>query len=556
MIPNWLYISKTAGTSGTTVITVSAGTNDNTFERTEIFNVLSTVGLEKDVIIKQEYNAGGLLTVNPIVIEAPASGGQFDLSITSTTEWTAVYPSWVSGPTSGISGSVTISINVDNNISSGRTSYIVITNSRYAAAVNVIQDAFNEVFTVTPVQIEAHQSGGTYNITVSSNTEWTVSYPSWITGISSGTGTQTFTITVSNNPNYSGRTENIVITARSGDYEYVIVSQNKLIYIISTPSTITVPQAGGNYTISVSANTDWSVSYPSWVSGQLTGSSGNQSITISVDTNNSGNQIIEYMNFTSADLTYSVQGTQITQDYSSASGDSRNLTFEIISGGTILIGLGSWSSDQRRYVEYTKDSGANWTRIWNQNSYSTINVSAGDIISFRGNCYEYYDAQGIHSQTDRVVFGISFSTTSTATFRAYGNPKSLFYTNINNTGNYPLWDMFQYCTGLTDASDLYIPSTFPSTSFNCASMFRYCSNLTTAPNLPATTLNADCYKEMFYYCNKLNYIKCLATDMSATDCTKDWVKNVASSGTFIKASGASWVSGDSGIPNNWTITNN
>ena len=61
---------------------------------------------------------------------------------------------------------------------------------------------------------------------------------------------------------------------------------------------------------------------------------------------------------------------------------------------------------------------------------------------------------------------------------------------------------------------------------------------------------------MFYYCNKLNYIKCLATDMSATDCTKDWVKNVASSGTFIKASGASWVSGDSGIPNNWTITNN
>ena len=34
----------------------------------------------------------------------------------------------------------------------------------------------------------------------------------------------------------------------------------------------------------------------------------------------------------------------------------------------------------------------------------------------------------------------------------------------------------------------------------------------------------------------LNYIKCLATDISATDSTYNWVSGVASSGTYVKDS--------------------
>jgi hypothetical protein len=59
---------------------------------------------------------------------------------------------------------------------------------------------------------------------------------------------------------------------------------------------------------------------------------------------------------------------------------------------------------------------------------------------------------------------------------------------------------------------------------------------------------------MFEDCTKLNYIKCLATDISATDCTKDWVHRVSSTGTFVKHHDMnSWSTGTSGIPKGWTI---
>ena len=87
-------------------------------------------------------------------------------------------------------------------------------------------------------------------------------------------------------------------------------------------------------------------------------------------------------------------------------------------------------------------------------------------------------------------------------------------------------------------------------------MFRGCTGLTTAPVLSATTLVEGCYNFMFNGCSNLNYIKCLAIDISATSSTNGWVSGVASTGTFVKASSMSnWTTGNNGIPNNWTIQN-
>ena len=112
------------------------------------------------------------------------------------------------------------------------------------------------------------------------------------------------------------------------------------------------------------------------------------------------------------------------------------------------------------------------------------------------------------------------------------------------------YNMFYGCTSLTEASQL------PATTLarGCYSaMFSHCTSLTTAPELPATTLAEDCYWSMFQYCSRLNYIKCLATSISSSYSTTVWVEGVASSGTFVKASSASWPSGISGIPKNWTV---
>lgn len=113
--------------------------------------------------------------------------------------------------------------------------------------------------------------------------------------------------------------------------------------------------------------------------------------------------------------------------------------------------------------------------------------------------------------------------------------------------------MFYGCTGLTSAPEL--PAT--TLASNCyQGMFNRCSSLTTAPELPATTLVNWCYANMFYGCTKLKYIKCLATDISASSCTDGWVYNVALFGTFVKAASMTgWTRGYNGIPSNWTVQN-
>ena len=111
--------------------------------------------------------------------------------------------------------------------------------------------------------------------------------------------------------------------------------------------------------------------------------------------------------------------------------------------------------------------------------------------------------------------------------------------------------MFTGCTSLTTAPAL------PATTLvdGCyASMFWNCSNLTTAPDLPATTLVQGCYHTMFRQCSKLNSIKCLATDISADNCTNYWLYNTNITGIFTKAASmSSWPTGTSGIPSGWTV---
>lgn len=136
--------------------------------------------------------------------------------------------------------------------------------------------------------------------------------------------------------------------------------------------------------------------------------------------------------------------------------------------------------------------------------------------------------------------------------------------------------MFAGCTSLITAPEL------PATTLadQCyVGMFTLCTSLQTAPDLPATTLTNDCYAEMFagsalrnapelpattlevgsYYamftgCTLLNYVKCLATDISAYNCTKGWLDDVAESGTFVKAAGMTdWTTGVNGIPTGWTV---
>lgn len=146
------------------------------------------------------------------------------------------------------------------------------------------------------------------------------------------------------------------------------------------------------------------------------------------------------------------------------------------------------------------------------------------------------------------------------------------------TGTQVYFEMFRGCTSLTTAPDLpattitsycyyrmfygcsslvNVQTTLPATSLQQScyyQMFNSCTSLVTAPILPALTLYASCYGYMFYNCQQLKYVKMMATDISATNCLNNWMARVATGGTFVKNSAATWsVVGDSGIPSSWTV---
>lgn len=112
--------------------------------------------------------------------------------------------------------------------------------------------------------------------------------------------------------------------------------------------------------------------------------------------------------------------------------------------------------------------------------------------------------------------------------------------------------MFQYCSSLK-----VIPKVLPATTLatTCYQyMFHGCGGITVAPELPAETLVNYCYGYMFYLCSNLNYIKCLATNISATNPLTAWVYKVKATGTFVKnANMADWTFATNGIPTGWTV---
>ena len=170
-------------------------------------------------------------------------------------------------------------------------------------------------------------------------------------------------------------------------------------------------------------------------------------------------------------------------------------------------------------IEYTID-GNEWITLKAKNKTQPINI--GQTLSFRGEL------------TPNSSVGIgTFTINKKCNLK--GNCMSMLFGD-NAANNYSL-------SGKNYA--------FYKLFYNCSNIVNVDSNL-----LPATTLANYCYQFMFQGCTKLNYIKMLATNISASNCLSNWVNSVSSTGTFVKnASMTSLPTGTSGIPSGWAVQN-
>ena len=236
------------------------------------------------------------------------------------------------------------------------------------------------------------------------------------------------------------------------------------------------------------------------------------------------------------------------------------LTFTALEDGTFSFNTTGLS--------YSLDEGKTWATL--ASNTNTPTVHTGEKIMWKGvkslGSYNFSSTGrfNVEGNVMSILFGDNFvgQTSLSGKNNAFA---ALFRTNNNIISAKNLIlpattlsencyaSMFNNCTSLTTA-----PSVLPATTLanSCyQEMFISCTSLVKAPELPAKTLVYNCYREMFNFCKKLNYVKMLATDVSASLCLLDWLNNVSATGTFVKASSATLPTGGSGIPSGWTVIN-
>lgn len=241
------------------------------------------------------------------------------------------------------------------------------------------------------------------------------------------------------------------------------------------------------------------------------------------------------------------------------------LTFKILTDGTL-----SWKTYQSYYktIYYSINNGE-WIAWTSSADGSTVDVHAGDKVRLKGTNQNYSTSK----QKYNCFEG------GTATFDIYGNIMSLIYGD-NFIGNITLPSTFEFCSlfkytnvisaehlilpakqlsaycyrAMFSFATLQVPPALPATRLSQGCywyMFEQCP-ITTAPDLLAAIVPSEAYGNMFNGCASLNYIKCLATDISASSAITNWVTGVSTNGTFVKEPGMTWPKGTSGIPSKWT----
>ena len=211
---------------------------------------------------------------------------------------------------------------------------------------------------VHPGSIEIDSDGGSSSFSITSNTSWNIRSESWLTcSPSSGNGNATINLTAQANNTGFVRSFNLEITDRTNQKSCTVkvtqkVAQNSNPTSESTlsvsPSSLEFSADGGEMTVNVKSNTNWSVQErPGWISCNTSGN-GDSSLKLTASANTSTDERSGNVKFSTEDgkvtttITVRQSGTSTSLSLSKgelsfSSSASNNTTFDITSNGSWTV---------------------------------------------------------------------------------------------------------------------------------------------------------------------------------------------------------------------------
>ena len=176
--------------------------------------------------------------------------------------------------------------------------------------------------------------------------------------------------------------------------------------------------------------------------------------------------------------------------------------------------------------------------------YTRLNFSISDSVHLSGNIMSLIDGVGETTVVpNRLCFYELFKNSMVKTVSEDFLPATTLQEECYR-------DLFSSCQNLTQAPAL--PAVELKTL--CYSgMYYNCTSLQKSPDLKSKVLSEGCYQYMFKYCSSLNYVRCLAESGISSSSLLDWLDGVAASGIFEKPAGVVYETSGSGIPQGWTV---
>lgn len=150
-------------------------------------------------------------------------------------------------------------------------------------------DINKDYLSVTP-NMELLAEGQTSELKISANCSWTITKDAdWLT-VTPTSGTNTQTVTVSASKNETGESRSAILTIKGGSLpeKKVTVTQPKIeetIRLSASTNALNYENTGGTLNFTITSNTNWYIASPEWCAVSIIEGKGNASITVTANDN-------------------------------------------------------------------------------------------------------------------------------------------------------------------------------------------------------------------------------------------------------------------------------
>lgn len=286
---SWCEVSPDAGTQRDS-INIKLKENTSTSARQAVVTV--TAGNQVQKITIRQRGCDEKLSVSSNYFSVSPEKGSYDFIIYTNLSWDiSSDQSWcIPSSLSGNGENALSFTTTENTLTQERNAILTVKAGTLTQKITVVQQSKSAILSVSTNTFAVNANKNTYNFTITSNMDWTISCDqSWcIPSIAAGSNNQTASFDVSENTSTQERSATISIKAGNLIQKITITQAGtNRIFAVSKDSFIFGPEAGhGEF--SITSDTNWTItSNQSWCSIATTSGSNNKTISFTITPNTS-----------------------------------------------------------------------------------------------------------------------------------------------------------------------------------------------------------------------------------------------------------------------------